>query len=1053
MRGGTKTESSEARASIEFDAEWYRQTYRDVDILGMDPLEHYLWLGRRLGRRPHPNFLRTIPANVGEPTWCGPEYIDFDPPECSYFKPKARLDSFVVWQELNRSNKRLQILNAELVRKGKNAAVGFSVLIPVYNPPIDVLEQAIESVLRQSFDEFELILADDCSSDMAVRPVLQSYADRDSRVKVIFRENNGHISEATNSAADAATFPFLVFVDNDDMLHEDALAHFAAYVADHPSVDIIYSDDAKISPQHQMLHSPKFKPDWSPELLLSYCYISHLKAVRKELYERINGSRRGFEGSQDHDMLLRAGELARDVGHIPQVLYQRRVLPTSTAASGNAKPYSFEAGRRAAEEAFHRRGVACTVEHPNWAKKAAVGIYVPVMPDVGPLVSILIPTKDNWRILDRLLKSLETTSYKNYEIIVIDNVATEPDTIEYYKNLRNAKVVTIPNPGNSFNFASINNEAANLASGEFLLFLNDDTEVIEPKWLSQMVGWAKLPGVGAVGARLLFPDGRVQHAGVVIGLRDGLTALRGLEREKPGYLWYARVSRNVLAVTAACMLTPRKLFLEMNGFDKDEFAVAYNDVDYCLRLHQRGFRSVFCGEAELFHHEGYTRPKGDNPREIAALRRHYGHLVDPYYNPHLGIDDNRYGIKPTVVPGARSKDPIRVLAITHNLNHEGAPNSAFELISGLGKRGRVNLTVCSPQDGPLRQKYADAGIDVTILDRPRPLENLKTSDEYDRRVSKFCEQINITNFDVLYANTATTFWAIDAARRHQVPAIWNIRESESWKSYFNFLPPEVGATALGCFSYPYRVVFVADSTRRRWSPIDQTGNFDTIHNGVDLSYLKPVSVLERQIARQELAINESRICLLEVGTTAARKGQHEILQAILALPQNIAHRISVLIVGLRDSPYGKALQEFAFRVEKQTGAEIRLIPETGATRKYWSAADFFVCTSRLESYPRVILEAMALHLPIITTPTFGIREQVRSGYNALIYKHGDIGSLASHIERLSCDTALRKAMADWSIATLESLESYEGMLAKYENRLLAAVCSSPIIANLMKYPI
>jgi GT2 family glycosyltransferase len=417
-----------------------------------------------------------------------------------------------------------------------------------------------------------------------------------------------------------------------------------------------------------------FRPT-SPELMLGYMYFSHVFAVRRELYAKVGGMRVGFEGSQDYDFALRATECARAIAHVPQVLYHWRVLPGSTAASGAAKPRSFDAGLRAVQNALQRRGIDAQAQQPEWARKAKIGIFGIEFPDDGPKVSIIIPTRNGLEILRRCIDSLRQTTYRNYEVIVVDNDSDDAATLEYLNSLPH-RFERISNPHGRFNFAAINNRAAERANGELLLFLNNDTEIIAPRWLSQMVGYAGIAGVGAVGARLLFPDRRIQHAGIVHGYYRGLAgpAFKLAPEWDNGYLSYARVARDYSAVTAACMLTPHKTFLELGGFDEVHFEVAYNDVDYCYRLGARGLRCVYCADAELLHHEGHSRGFFDRPQETRRSGK-YADKRDPY----------------TPAPVARSRalrDPAPVdpatrrlacaLMCAFNLNWEGAPYSQLE---------------------------------------------------------------------------------------------------------------------------------------------------------------------------------------------------------------------------------------------------------------------------------------------------------------------------------------------------------------------------------------
>ncbi len=315
----------------------------------------------------------------------------------------------------------------------------------------------------------------------------------------------------------------------------------------------------------------------------------------------------------------------------------------------------------------------------------------------------------------RAIESLAKTTYRNYRIYVLDNESDDPATLAYLESLPH-RVLRIPNRDGRFSFAAINNTAAALVDEEMLLFLNDDVEVIEPRWLSQMVGWSRLEGVGAVGARLLFPDRRLQHAGIIQGVPEGLVghAFKYSPWWDPGYLNLARVSRDVAAVTAACMLTPRRLFLDLGGFDEARFAVAYNDPDYGYRLRDAGYRCVYCAEAELVHHEGLSRGPSGDPREMAAFRREHGHRVDPYFSPHLDPESEAFDLRPTVAPAAGNAGPVPMLAVTHNLNWEGAPRIEFEIVRRLHATGAVRVEVLSPLEGPLRAAYEELGIPIRI---------------------------------------------------------------------------------------------------------------------------------------------------------------------------------------------------------------------------------------------------------------------------------------------------------------------------------------------------
>lgn len=937
------------------------------------------------------------------------------------------MDPYDAWLEVNAWNARRE----SLLRERLSAATALpllSVVMPVYNPAPEFLDKAIASVASQVYQNWELCIADDASTDPAIREILDAWTDREPRIRVIFREENGHISRATNSAADLAGGDYIALIDHDDEITPDALGEVALYVAQNPETDVLYSDDDKINAQGQRF-APQFKPDWSPELLLSYMYFSHLFVVRRGLFVDCGGLRTGYEGSQDYDLALRVTENAGHVGHIPKVLYHWRVAPGSTASSGGAKPDSFRAGSRAVQDALDRRGIRATTHQPDWAVRASCGIFAPSFPDDGPRVAVIIPTKNNVAVLKTCIESLEKTTYRNYEVVIVDNESDDEETLEFFRQARH-RVLRIPNPGRGFSFAAVNNRAAEQIDADYLLFLNNDTEVVAPEWLSQMAGYLGMTGVGAVGARLRFPNGTIQHAGIVHGYYNGMAgpAFKLLPASNHGYLSYTMVGRNYSAATAACLLTRRDLFLELGGFDEQTFAVAYNDVDYCYRLRASGHRVVYC-PVELIHHEGFSRGFADNPAEPAAFRKKYAGFRDPFYNPNLSLADERFAVDARTLEPERAK-PIRALMCAFNLNREGAPHSQLELTVRLKETGVIEPIVYCPEDGPLRTSYEERGIRVEVS--AHPLAGVHDLAAYERAIQAFANRIKEWEVELVYGNTRQTFYAIDAARRLGLPSIWNQRESEPWATYFAYFGSEIATRALQCFRYPYRVIFVADATRHSCEPLNAHHNFITIHNGLDRErFAGALEKWPRQAARAELKIAADETAVLLLGTVCERKGQIDLVEAVAQIPQSSAGKLRCFIVGDRDSNYSGLLKAAIKNLPPARQTRIEVVPETSDSALYYSAADVFVCASRLESFPRVILEAMAAGLPIITTPVYGIAEQVQENINALFYQPGDGAALACHIDRLLCEPKLRQQLADNSRYVLETLNDFETMVSAY----------------------
>ncbi len=545
--------------------------------------------------------------------------------------------------------------------KGKQFAVQplISVVVPVYNPHPAWLKQAIESVLAQTYGHWQLCIADDASTDPAIRPMLEGYALSDSRIQVFFRKENGHISAASNSALTLARGEWVALLDHDDLLAEHALFWVVDAINRDPDCQLIYSDEDKVD-ELGLRSEPYFKSDWNPEMFLSQNMFSHLGVYKAELVARVGGFRKGLEGSQDYDLALRCIEhiTAKQVHHVPRILYHWRMHGDSTAHTNDAKPYAVRAGERALGDHLVRTHVRATAE--------AFGVGYRVryaLPANPPVVTIIIPSRNGGNLLQKCVGSvLAKTTYPAFELLIIDNGSDDPATLQLlhdWSRLSNVRVVRDARP---FNYSALNNAAVRLAGGEVIALVNDDIEVISPDWLSEMVSHALRPAVGAVGARLLYADGSVQHAGIVLGI-NGATGHghRFLPGASFGYCGRASLIQSYSAVTGACLVVRKALYEALGGLNETDLQVACNDVDFCLRLREAGYRNVWTPYAELYHRESSTRGYDDTPeklarsaREIAYMQKRWGMLLqnDPAYNPNLTLDAEDFGLAwpPRVAP-------------------------------------------------------------------------------------------------------------------------------------------------------------------------------------------------------------------------------------------------------------------------------------------------------------------------------------------------------------------------------------------------------------------
>jgi O-antigen biosynthesis protein len=521
-----------------------------------------------------------------------------------------------------------------------------SVVMPVYNVEPVYLETAINSVEKQAYSNWELCIADDGSSDERIQRVLKDYSSKDRRIQFVRMAQRGHVAGATNAAVNMARGEFLAFLDHDDELIPTALLEVVELLQDAPDTDVIYSDHDIVGGDG-LLRAPNFKPAWSPELLLSYMYFGHLKVYRTALVRRAGGLRDGFEGSADYDLALRIVELTDRVRHIPKVLYHWRAVASSMASTSETKPYSFESGRRAVQEALERRGIAGSAVHPEFARRARVGMYqIHFRETENEPVTIIIPTRDKCELLQSCIESIErNTLHRAYEILIIDNESQEPQTRDYLSRSPH-RVLRFATP-EGFNFAAIVNFGVSQASTEFFVLLNNDTLVITPEWLDELVGYGRFPGVGAVGAKLLYPDERIQHAGVVLGVH-GLTghACQPLRNDQAPLEW-AYVARNFLGVTAACMLSRKSIFSEVGEFNGTQLKVGWNDVDYCLRLQEHGYRVVMNPHAVLYHLESQSRGDDKNPAEVTYMKSHWHRYIahDPFFNDNFSRADSSFRVK------------------------------------------------------------------------------------------------------------------------------------------------------------------------------------------------------------------------------------------------------------------------------------------------------------------------------------------------------------------------------------------------------------------------
>ncbi|WP_417223681.1 glycosyltransferase [Amphritea sp.] len=529
-----------------------------------------------------------------------------------------------------------------------------SILMPTYNTDIKFLKDCINSVRNQSYQNWQLCIADDASTDQTLQTVLDDYAEGDSRISVFYRDVNGHISAASNSALMLASGEYVALLDHDDCLAPDALYRVVEALNENPSAELLYSDEDKID-ELGCRFDPHFKPKWNYDLLLGQNYISHLTVLKTDLVKKVGGFQAGVEGSQDHDLLLRCiPEIeAENIIHLPYILYHWRAIEGSTASAADQKDYTSQAGLKAIAQycqtnipgAEAELGQVANTYRVKWSLPASI-----------PLVSLLIPTRDNVDILKCCVDAiLAKTTYTNFEVIILDNQTSCPKALSYLDDITKDSRVRVIRWDQPFNYSSINNFGVTKANGSIIGLVNNDIEPINPDWLDEMVSHVCRPDVGCVGAKLYYPNETVQHAGVILGI-GGVAghSHKYFERHEHGYFSRLRLVQELSAVTAACLLVRRSVFDEVGGLNEKNLAIAFNDVDFCLKVRDAGYRNIWTPFAELYHHESVSRGADDSAkkrnraqREAAYMRRQWGVTLDndPAYNPNLTLVHEDFSLR------------------------------------------------------------------------------------------------------------------------------------------------------------------------------------------------------------------------------------------------------------------------------------------------------------------------------------------------------------------------------------------------------------------------
>lgn len=1002
-----------------FDIRFYIENNSDLE--DKEPLTHFLTIGVK-EKRKHCEFMN----------FCGLEIFDY----LNLNRVKKYLVNemthpileydIIPWQSKNEAQQQTNISvyfsSRHEYPESDKCKVTFSIIIFITDAAISLVRNTIQSVLSQSYANFDIIIV--CASEINDESAnyLGWLTDSYKECRIINDVSLNDANKAFNLGANLANGQYIIFLKVGDLLMQEGLSKVKSTVvsADYP--DLIFS----FSPQAEGTFAKKTQQDfsytsWSPELLLAYLYIADIFCVKKIIFNRLNGFRTELGRDAIHDFYIRLSEITANISYIAGSAY----FDCSNRHSNYEAKESEQPAQKnlAIEEAYKRRGIdlVATLCRTNGITEPAIFMVTP--PDNGPAVTIIIAS-ESIASLRKCLASLSVTKYKNYEILIIsDNLDIGEESLD-----GNVKILVSREGQTLF---SKYNLAVHETHAPYLLFLDESIEVVDPLWLSYLMLSIQNEGVGAVGV-----ESKAQACSngfVSSSLRQKVDAkflnpniINCINNNE-----YSRVPESCEAVSKDCFLISSSLLKSLGVFAADRYPTFCAAIDLSVRIRAAGKRICQYGHALLLR-EGLHHGKLHHE----ALEEEYLRFLEDFNVSHSVINSEKIS--------RLYNEYTMALFISHNLNQEGAPLFLFKLIKKLKERmPYLCCSVLSPQKGNLEEEYKNIGVEVII---EPVIHKLQTHpNEYKRTIDHLAKNY-FENHDVIIANTALSFWAVDIGRQLKIPAIWLIHESSptfliKWHLWMNF-----EQTLLQTFASSFAVVFVADVTMSKWRRLESNNNFCVIPNSLDLDEIsKGVRESLRKSQRQNLFIDETEKVLLCVGICERRKGQVDLILASIFLFLNTQVRFKVVLLGNHDRHYSEILKRLTRGLPYELAKNFIFCDSEADVQKYYAAADIYFCGSREESAPLTILEAMASGLPIITTPVDGIPEQVVKDLNAFFYNPGDFIGLSVTIKRLLEDEELIQKMGQASRRIIGVHQSFEEMVEKYENLILACVVKDKML--------
>ncbi|MHB8908670.1 MAG: glycosyltransferase [Syntrophales bacterium] len=971
-----------------FDAAWYLKRNPDVAMSGMDPYKHYISFGKAEGRQPAPDpfvlrnikraqRIRTLLRHAGgiKPAiiealavlrregWSGVKRIvislDSQVTQAGGFDH----NDYGEWvSSFDTDNLESRCVFKEAVSR-LNQTPLISILLPVYNTPQNFLMKAIESVEKQSYPNWELCIVDDASTVPTIRPYLEKKCLENAKIKVRFRNVNGHISVASNECLELVTGQYIGLLDHDDELAENALYWIVDSINKNPSAGLFYTDEDKLDESNKRT-CPYFKPDWNPFLLLNHNYICHFAVYKSSLLREIGGFRVGNEGVQDYDLVARASRtlLPNQIIHIPRILYHWRIHQGSTAMSVNQKEYVHGLSEKLVNEHIEQIGL-------NGRAKLLRPLYnnqvTFALPANEPIVTIIIPTKNRCDLLERCISSIiNKTNYNNYEIIIVDNGSDEITTQEYLTGLASDSRFRVIRDNGEFNYSRINNEAVCLANGSVIALLNNDIEIISKNWLRDMVAIAIQNKIGAVGAKLLYPDETIQHAGVVFGMiRVAGHAHKGLGRNEAGYFNWAQTLRAVSAVTAACLVIKKERYLKVGGLDEKKLPVSFNDIDLCLRLLENGYWNIYEPSAILYHHESASRGPEDSIEkqerahcECAFMLMRWNHLIgkDPTYNPNLSLRTGNHSLSwPPRIQRFPNLRPKLVL-VSHDARKGGAEVLILNLAKILSKSFNIELSIILLYGGPLESEFSKYG-SVFILNE---------SGKASGRTNTLIETLYYKGFHTALCNTVLSGFIAEELKTFGFRVVTMVHEMSS-----TIIEHHWATVAKLISEFSDSIIFASDVVKDSFVEIVEQaqGKSLVVNQGIFKTITLGKSEA-KSLLLKKFNIPEDSTIFLSMGRGEKRKGIDTFLEIVETA--NVKNSSWYFIwVGDIDDPYNVSL--ISTRNRMKYPDRLIHVDYTADIDTFYAGSDVFLLPSRQDPFPQVVQHAMNVGLPIVAFKNAG----------------------------------------------------------------------------------